>query len=111
MLRLNTRMKIAIARGAFLPLIWVRSLIGLGKNAHAVRHGIRWQLDLSEGVDFSIYLLGAFEPRMIRVLRRIVLPGQTVVDIGANVGSHTLHFAEAVGTSGQVIAIEPTDWA
>lgn len=40
-------------------------------------------------------------------LRPLVTPGSTVVDVGANVGFFSLRFARWVGTSGQVIAIEP----
>src|SRR5262249_52608763 len=34
-------------------------------------------------------------------------PGGTVVEVGANIGAHTVALARAVGPSGRVIAIEP----
>jgi FkbM family methyltransferase len=34
-----------------------------------------------------------------------------VLDIGANMGAHTLHLARLVGEKGRVIAFEPTDFA
>jgi FkbM family methyltransferase len=34
-----------------------------------------------------------------------------VLDIGANIGAHTLHLARAVGADGRVWAIEPTEYA
>jgi FkbM family methyltransferase len=40
-------------------------------------------------------------------LRRFVDPGTVVVDVGANVGFFTLSFAEWVGPTGRVIAVEP----
>jgi FkbM family methyltransferase len=40
-------------------------------------------------------------------LKDLVLPGSTVVDVGANVGFFTLKFARWVGEQGCVIAIEP----
>jgi FkbM family methyltransferase len=43
----------------------------------------------------------------IRFLRRLVQPGQTVVDIGANVGVYALSLARWVGPKGQVWAFEP----
>jgi FkbM family methyltransferase len=55
--------------------------------------------------------VGAFEPGTVRAYQRLLRPGQTVLDIGANVGSHTLHFARAVGPTGKVYAFEPTDYA
>jgi len=75
------------------------------------RRGIRWHLDLREGIDLSIYLLGSFEPSVVRSYRRLVSAGDTVLDIGANVGAHTLPLARAVGPAGLVVAFEPTAWA
>lgn len=43
--------------------------------------------------------------------RDVLRPGDVVVDVGANVGSHTLHLARLVGDAGHVIACEPTAWA
>jgi FkbM family methyltransferase len=40
-----------------------------------------------------------------------VREGTTVLDVGANVGAHTLHLARLVGDKGRVIACEPTDFA
>lgn len=76
-----------------------------------MRSDLSWHLDLDEGIDLAIYLFGAFEPRMIDTYRRIVTPGDTVLDIGANIGAHTLHFARAVGSAGRVFAFEPTAYA
>lgn len=81
------------------------------KEVEVTRGGLRWRLDLREGIDLSIYLLGAFEPSVTRSYRRLVSPGDVVLDIGANVGSHTLPLARAVGESGRVFAFEPTGWA
>ncbi len=75
------------------------------------RRGVAWTLDLREGIDFSIWLLGAFELSTVRAYQRILRPGAIVLDIGANIGAHTLHLARAVGTEGKVWAIEPTDYA
>jgi FkbM family methyltransferase len=35
----------------------------------------------------------------------------TVLDIGANIGAHTLLFSSLVGPTGRVVAFEPTDFA
>jgi FkbM family methyltransferase len=42
-----------------------------------------------------------------QLLRRIIHEGDTVYDIGANLGLFTLLFSSAVGPGGHVIAIEP----
>ena len=43
----------------------------------------------------------------IRFLRRLLTPGQTVVDIGAKYGVYTLSMAKSVGRTGRVFAFEP----
>ena len=108
---LTTKTKIALARLAQRPVMWGRRLRGAGPRATVRRRGITWALDLNEGIDFAIYLMGAFEPETVRAYGAIVRPGMTVLDIGANVGAHTLHLARLVGDEGRVIAFEPTDWA
>jgi FkbM family methyltransferase len=47
------------------------------------------------------------EPEDLLVLRRLLLPGQTFVDCGANVGLWSLVAATAVRPSGKVFAFEP----
>jgi FkbM family methyltransferase len=41
------------------------------------------------------------------LLRRVVMPGMTVVDIGANIGVYSRFFAGLVGANGKVLAFEP----
>lgn len=43
----------------------------------------------------------------LRFLRRVVEPGQQVIDIGANYGVYALSLAKAVGDQGRVWAFEP----
>jgi FkbM family methyltransferase len=88
-----------------------RAAFGAGDEMTVRRGGLNWRLDLSQGIDLSIYLLGAFERRTVRAMRSLVRNGNVVLDIGANVGAHTLYLAQAVGPSGAVIAFEPTDFA
>jgi FkbM family methyltransferase len=49
---------------------------------------------------------GADEPETI-LLRRLVRPGDWVLDIGANIGHYTLELSRLVGPTGRVIAFEP----
>lgn len=43
----------------------------------------------------------------IKFLRRLLKPGQNIIDIGANYGLYTLSMAKTVGPTGQVWAFEP----
>ena len=108
---LSTASKVRIARMFYNALHAVRLPFG-GKDEVVVkRGGLVWNLDLREGIDLTIYLMGAFERDTLRVLESHVHEGDTVLDVGANVGAHALHLARLVGGYGRVIAFEPTDYA
>ena len=109
--KLNTRTKIRLARLSYRLIHGLRRLAGLSDQVAVERHGIRWKLDLREGIDLAIYLFGYFERKTVRAYSRILKPGDTVLDIGANIGAHTLPFAERVAPHGRVIAFEPTSFA
>ena len=79
--------------------------------AEVARGGVNWRLNLTEGIDFSIYLLGAFEPITVAACARLIKPGDTVLDIGANIGALALPMARMAGPSGKVYCFEPTDYA
>jgi FkbM family methyltransferase len=108
---ITTKSKIRLARLARRLITGARAIGGKGSHAVVSRGGLHWDLDLNEGIDFSIYLLGGFELKTRKAFSRIILPGMTVVDIGANIGAHTLPLAAMVGDTGRVVAVEPTDWA
>ncbi|TAL02679.1 MAG: FkbM family methyltransferase [Rhodospirillaceae bacterium] len=108
---MRTRHKIALARAAQAVVMLLRKVAGYDAQADVTRRSIRWHLDLREGIDFAIYLLGAFEPATLAAYTHLISPDDVVLDIGANIGAHTLHFARAVGPGGKVIAFEPTQFA
>ena len=108
---LSTATKIRIARMLYFVLHTTRRLFGGRDQVLAKRHGVNWSLDLREGIDLTIFTLGAFERDTLRALEALVRSGATVLDIGANIGAHTLHLARLVGEKGRVIAFEPTDFA
>ena len=47
------------------------------------------------------------EAECVTRLQKIVKPGDTIIDVGANVGRYTLLFSEMVGSNGKVIGFEP----
>ena len=50
---------------------------------------------------------GTYEPDVTNVLHSIVMPGMTMVDVGANIGYYTLLGSRLVGDQGRVYAFEP----
>lgn len=108
---MKTKTKIQIASVACRLVVLFRHLLGQGHKAIVNRDAIRWDLDLHEGIDFAIYLLGMFERSTVKTYGKLLSPGDTVLDIGANIGAHTLPLARAVGDQGHVIAFEPTTYA
>jgi FkbM family methyltransferase len=50
---------------------------------------------------------GDYERAEFEALDRALRPGMVVVDVGANVGLHSVFFAARVGPAGKVIALEP----
>jgi len=108
---LSTKTKLAAAKAAYKGLTVLRQTMGLSNHVVVARRGIQWRLDLGEGIDLSIYLLGLFEWSTVSAYRRLVRPDDVVLDIGANIGAHTLHLARCVGPGGKVVAFEPTAFA
>jgi len=65
------------------------------------------ELDLSDWIPQDIYLTGDFEGTTSNIAMKLLKPGDTVLDVGANIGWFSLLFAQCVGKSGSVLAYEP----
>jgi FkbM family methyltransferase len=65
------------------------------------------ELRYRETIGLSTLLEGPFERAEIEALCSYVRRGSVAVDVGANIGIHTLVLAAAVGAEGRVLAFEP----
>lgn len=108
---MRTEVKIQIAKILSGAVRVGRKLAGQSSQGVVKRGGISWHLDLTEGIDLQIYLFGRFEPATARKLESLARRSKVILDIGANIGSHTLPMAAASGSSSLIYAFEPTDWA
>lgn len=61
----------------------------------------------SDYVGRAIYYFGDLDPHVSWVFRALLRPGDTVLDIGANLGLTTLQASHLVGPMGHVHAFEP----
>lgn len=68
-------------------------------------NGINYELDISHFNDWSVYF-GLQEQQRERLLG-LAEKGNTILDVGTNIGAVSLPFAQTVGRGGKVISFEP----
>src|SRR5579875_1514459 len=69
--------------------------------------GIRLRCRLPDLIPLYVYLFGTWEPELTAFLRRRLRPGDTFIDVGANIGYLSTLGSSLVGPHGCVVAIEP----
>lgn len=104
---MKTKQKIFIASLLSKILIFF-----LGKyNFQVKRNKINWKLDIREGIDLSIFIFDNFEKSILNIANILLKKKKLdIIDIGSNIGVHTLNFAKKFSTS-KVYSIEPTNFA
>jgi FkbM family methyltransferase len=70
-------------------------------------NGMRFVLHAWELEQLDELLSKSFYRPDFDAIDRLLAPGDTAVDVGANVGTHSVMMSERVGASGRVIAFEP----
>lgn len=63
-------------------------------------------VDLRSSVSRGIFIKGEFDPNVFGPIRTVLRPGDTFLDIGANVGYYSMLALDMVGSSGRVHAFE-----
>lgn len=67
----------------------------------------RFLYDTRDALGRELFIYGERAVPEIELLTRLVAPGDTVIDLGANIGTETVPMAKAVGPSGRVLSFEP----
>jgi len=69
--------------------------------------GATFICDLQDTISREVCFTGRYEPQETQLAMRLLRPGMTAVDVGANWGYFTLVCAHLVGATGRVLALEP----
>lgn len=83
------------------------------KHKHGVmrvttNEGHRLYIDLQDDIIATALIeYGAWELTLTELIKKLVKPGMTVLDVGAHVGYYATLLSELVGERGRVIAFEP----
>ena len=78
-----------------------------GLVARQTRHGLMLLNPQDSGVDRALLTYGEWGEDELDVLRAHVEPGTVAIDVGANIGVHSLALSRAVGPEGRVYSLEP----
>lgn len=80
----------------------------VGRVPEAVANlSMRVHADGEDHVSTAIRKYGYWEPHETRLLFDLVKPGQVAVDVGANIGYHSMLLGALVGPGGRVYSFEP----
>ena len=102
----------SLYRSTLRPCLRWITLLFYGKVVTKKIRGIRYELDLSEQIDSSLYFRGYYERGTTKVLQRRVEPNMVVFEVGANIGAHTFKIAQRLARGeGRIFSFEPTEYA
>lgn len=71
------------------------------------KFNIYYPENVEEAVIKAIMRGNIWEKKLLNYYKELILPGDTVLDIGAYLGTHSVAFSQLVGDTGKVISFEP----
>ena len=97
------------ARMLFRSYARMRYQPGACVERQTTKLGDLFEVDLSSFLEWQLWAFGCYKEHFAELFRCLVSPGDRCVDVGANVGVHTVRLAKLVGARGEVIALEPDE--
>ena len=87
---------------------WALLVLGREAKPRTIVRGLAsgYRICVSPAENFG-YLVGTAEPHLEKAIKQYVAAGDTVYDVGANIGYVSLSLAKRVGAKGRVVAFEP----
>ncbi|AEA44702.1 FkbM family methyltransferase [Fluviicola taffensis] len=91
-----------------LPKLLLPNPSKVGKHVLKTIHGVKMVIDPSvdTGVELSLFQTGTYEKGTIQLLQKYLNPGNTFLDIGANIGLMSVIASKVVGEKGIVYSVE-----
>jgi hypothetical protein len=99
----STRFKMKVAHAIFA----IMRFLNIREERVIYRGGLKFEVDISEGIDLSLFLFGHFQNHVTRNKFLSIPEDAVIFDVGANCGSISLAFA-ARHDHAVVFAFEPT---
>lgn len=91
---------------AFSPLVGFFA-VGERVAVAKLRNGLRIRVRTDDHVGRVLYAMGDFQPRVSWAVRQLLDRGDTVIDVGANIGWFVCTAAPIIGPEGRLEAFEP----
>lgn len=101
------RGKYSILQRLYFPYFAPRLAEHMLPQTVKMRAGMKMTLMPTELLQAHLYLFGTYELPTTRFMMRFLRNGDTVIDVGANIGYISLLCARCVGKHGRVLALEP----
>ena len=78
------------------------------KNILHYKNGIAFNISKNKtSVSKSLVFQSNYEFNETNLVKKVIKPGWTVIDVGANFGWYSIHFSQLVGQNGKVFVFEP----
>ena len=71
------------------------------------KDGRKFAIHLKTGMQTSVYFVGEYEKAMTEIVKSLLRPGDTCLDVGANFGWYTTLFYKVCGEKSNIHAFEP----